>query len=193
MIPLLKAWRNDKCDSRIPLSQRQIAVKDNKIGNDNCSSVSPTLATPWGPLGPWERWSTCRQSGDLVPAVNRSFVPTIYWYCWLGPQVFILEPRQRIKVNQYWQGSLSHQGSHGQQLCRPERHPSGLWSVFFSDRFPSWPRSSMRFSESITFANCGNTIEGSLSLNLGKTQYFPLPIDPLVSSTRLVNCLRRSN
>ena len=61
--------------------------------------------------------------------------------------LILLNPGQQTQVNQPRRGSRNHQGSLGQQGSGPKRYPevfrTGSWSIFPSERFPSWPRFSV--------------------------------------------------
>ena len=74
----------------------------------------------------------------------------------------------------------------------PNGIPNRALNIYPSERFPSSPIPSKRFSALITFPKRGITLECSLFLKRERIQHCPLPIGPLVFWTRLINYLKRS-
>ena len=124
----------------------------------------PLVRTGEIALSDWEIRSPCRQSRDSVSAGDRSLSPDRYWDGWRRCEVLIPDPCKRIKFNQPWRGSWSHQRLQFRQGSEPQRIPNKAFKYLPSEQFSSWPRYSMRFSAPITFYKCESMLECSLSL-----------------------------
>ena len=172
----VKKWPVER-DTRTPRSRRPIAVEDDQTGDESSYSISP-LVTPGGiALSDSEKDEALADSLEILfqPVTDPS-VPAVIEMVDVSLRYYFLTPTS----DPAWRGSRSHQGSQGHARTRTVSR-TGHWSLFPSERFPSWHRPSMRFFAPITFPKCGSTLEWSLSLNRGRIRHCPLPIGPLVS------------
>ena len=135
-----------------------------------CSSHNTFIWWPWGPRPELCQLTYSRPGRTAVAQYKKASSQG-----WLQPAL------ARIR-------KLSA-GSRSARLQAQTVSRTGPWSIFSSERNPTWPPFSMQLTSPITSLECGSKFEWSLSLNRGRIRHCPHPLSPLVCGI-LQGCLR---
>ena len=163
------------------------------MGDEGSYSVSP----PGHPgrkssLRLWVSWSPYRQSEDSVSASDQSFDPSSHCIGWRGAEVLLHDPCQLKQFNQTGRFRKPSGVSRSARVWAQTLFRTGPSNISQRERYPFWSWHSKRSSSPSTSLQHGSMLEWSLYLNRGNIQHCPHPIGQLVSSTWLLNYLKRS-
>ena len=143
-------------------------------------------------LGIRERRNTCTQSGDSVSAGDRSFGPGNYRDGWVGAEVLLLKPCQRTPVKNSDEIHEAIRGLKDSKAPGPKHIPNRALKHFPTRAVSLLTHIFNAVLRTYYFPQARKHARLISILSTGRSQYCPVPIDKLVSWTRLVNYLKSS-